>query len=150
VRRSLAHRRQGEGIGHGHQAAARQPDDQAPLHGRDRCERLMAPGNPYPRSILFVAAHRTQMFAPAWASEAEAVIFDLEDSVPPDQKAAGRAAISSLAPPAGWTRPILVRLNAVGSADFDADIRATVGAPVTGVMIPKVEHASQVQMADKA
>jgi citrate lyase subunit beta/citryl-CoA lyase len=91
------------------------------------------------------------MFAHAWASDAEAIIFDLEDSVPPEQKPAARAAISALRPPPAWlARPIFVRLNAVGGADFDADVVAAAGAPVTGVMIPKVEHASQVQATDQA
>ena len=35
-----------------------------------------------PRSLLFVPANRTAMFARAWASEAWAIVLDLEDSVP--------------------------------------------------------------------
>jgi citrate lyase subunit beta/citryl-CoA lyase len=104
----------------------------------------------FPRSVLFVPANRTTMYARAWESDAEAIVFDLEDSVPGDQKAAGRMGVSSLKPPGGWARPIFVRLNSSGTADFDADVRATVGAPVSGVILPKVERATQVQETDKA
>jgi citrate lyase subunit beta/citryl-CoA lyase len=102
----------------------------------------------FPRSLLFVPANRTAMFARAWASEAGAIVLDLEDSVPPEQKAAARDALTSLQPPAGWSRPIFVRLNAYGTADFDADVRAAVGALVAGVILPKVERAADVQAAD--
>ena len=102
----------------------------------------------FPRSLLFVPANRTAMFARAWASGAHAMVFDLEDSVPPEQKAAARDALVSLRPPDGWARPVFVRLNAHGTADFDADVRAAADAPVAGVILPKVEHAADVQAAD--
>ena len=104
----------------------------------------------FPRSLLFVPANRTAMFARAWASEADGVVLDLEDSVPPEQKATAREALVSLAPPDGWARPIFARLNAHGTSDFDADVRAAVSAPVAGVILPKVERAAQVRAADTA
>ncbi len=104
----------------------------------------------FPRSLLFVPANRPTMFAHAWASEAQALVLDLEDSVPPDQKAAGREAVASLRPPEGWSRPIFVRLNSCGTEAFDADVRAAVGAPIAGVILPKVERAADVRTTDKA
>jgi citrate lyase subunit beta/citryl-CoA lyase len=88
------------------------------------------------------------MFDRAWESEAEAIVFDLEDSVPAAEKKAARDAVSALKPAAGWTRPVFVRFNGLGSADFDADVRAVTGAPFAGVILPKVERASQVQSAE--
>ena len=102
----------------------------------------------FPRSLLFVPANRSAMFARAWESDAQAIVLDLEDSVPPEQKAAAREALVSLQRPNGWTRPVYVRLNAHGTADFDADVRATVGAPVDGVILPKVERAVDVRTVD--
>jgi citrate lyase subunit beta/citryl-CoA lyase len=104
----------------------------------------------FPRSLLFVPANRTAMYARAWESAAEAVVFDLEDSVPADQKPAGREAVSGLQPPRDWSRPVFVRLNGSDTADFDADIRAAVGASAAGVILPKVERAAQVRAADAA
>ena len=111
-----------------------------------------ASGVPFPRSLLFVPANRTEMLEHAWTSEAQAIVLDLEDSVPTAQKGAAREVLASLQPPAGWTHPIFVRLNASESADFDLDVGAAVDAsvPLAGVILPKVEHAVQVQGADRA
>ena len=46
-----------------------------------------------PRSWLFVPADSEKKIAKAIASEADAIIFDLEDSVAPDRKQAARAAL---------------------------------------------------------
>ena len=106
----------------------------------------------FPRSLLFVPANRTEMFGRAWESDAEAVIFDLEDSVAAAQKGAARDALVALRPPDGWTRPIFVRLNSHGTDDFDLDLRAaaSTACPLAGVILPKVERAAQVREADKA
>jgi citrate lyase subunit beta/citryl-CoA lyase len=106
----------------------------------------------FPRSLLFVPANRTEMFARAWESEAEAVVFDLEDSVLPAQKGAARDALVTLSPPKGWTRPIFVRVNALGTDNFDLDLRAMASTAISlaGVVLPKVERADQVRAAQKA
>lgn len=104
----------------------------------------------FPRSLLFVPANRPEMFARAWASQADALVFDLEDSVPADRKAAARDALGSLQPPAEWSRPIFARLNACGSADFDLDVKAAVTAPLAGVVLPKTERIDDVRAADAA
>ena len=106
----------------------------------------------FPRSLLFVPANRTEMFARAWESEVQAIVFDLEDSVPAAQKGAARDTLVSLQPPEGWTRPIFVRVNAHGTGNFDLDLRAAASTviPLAGVILPKVERAAQVREADKA
>jgi citrate lyase subunit beta/citryl-CoA lyase len=105
----------------------------------------------FPRSLLFVPANRTEMFARAWESEADAIVFDLEDSVPVARKAAARDALVALSPPKGWTRPVFVRVNAQETDDFALDLRAAMSAAmsIAGVILPKVERAAQVQAAEK-
>ena len=49
-----------------------------------------------PRSWLFVPADSEKKVAKALESEADAVIFDLEDSVAPDRKSAAREIIKEL------------------------------------------------------
>ena len=105
-------------------------------------------GVPFPQSLLFVPANRAEMLAHAWESDASALVLDLEDSVPAGQKAAARDAVSSLRPPDGWARPIFVRLNSYGTPDFDADVLAAAAAPISGVMMPKVERADDVRAVD--
>jgi citrate lyase subunit beta/citryl-CoA lyase len=47
------------------------------------------------RSLLFVPADRPERFEKAAASHADALVLDLEDSVAPEKKAAGRASIAA-------------------------------------------------------
>lgn len=104
----------------------------------------------FPRSLLFVPANRPDMFARAWTSQADAVVFDLEDSVPPDQKAAARDRLASLEPPPEWSGSVFARLNACGTVDFDLDVKAAVAAPLTGVVLPKVERVDDIRATDAA
>ena len=109
-------------------------------------------GAPFPRSLLFVPANRSNMFAKAFASDAGAIIFDLEDAVPNANKQAAREALLSMEPPASWTRPIFVRLNPQGSEYFEEDLRAAMNmrASIAGLVLPKVERAAQVVAVDQA
>ena len=92
------------------------------------------------------------MYPRAWESDAGAIIFDLEDSVPDTHKAAARDALMSMQRPAGWTREIFVRLNSFGTVNFDLDLRTVTSmeVSVTGVMLPKVERGVQVVAVDGA
>ncbi|NDW02278.1 CoA ester lyase [Salipiger sp. PrR002] len=87
------------------------------------------------RAPLFVPANRPDRFAKAAASEADAVILDLEDAVGPEAKEAARAELHC-----GFTqKPVLVRINACGTPWHDADIAAVRALPVAGVILPKSE-----------
>ncbi|MES3000040.1 MAG: CoA ester lyase [Pseudomonadota bacterium] len=96
------------------------------------------------RSFLFVPASRPERFAKALESGAGSVILDLEDAVPPEQKAQAREHIAQQV--ATFTAPqlarTLVRINAHGSAWHDEDVRALkdwVSCGLAGVMLPKSE-----------
>jgi len=68
-----------------------------------------------------------------------AALIDLEDAVPPDQKARARGlAAEALAGRAGW-----VRVNRPGTEDCAADL-AAVGGLASGLRLPKVESAADV------
>jgi len=88
------------------------------------------------RSCLFVPGNRPERFDKAVASAADAVIVDLEDAVPPADKAAARAAL------AGWLTPesrVLVRVNAADTAWFEDDVALCAHPGVAGVVLPKAE-----------
>lgn len=108
-------------------------------------------GAAFPRTFLFVPANRADMFTRAWESDAQAVILDLEDSVPAAHKEAARNVLLTLELPANWERPVFVRLNSHGSDEFEKDLRTvtTMRTPVAGVVLPKVEYAAQVVAVDK-
>ncbi|MGD9765572.1 MAG: CoA ester lyase [Candidatus Binatia bacterium] len=90
------------------------------------------------RSFLFVPGHRPNMIEKAAAAKADALILDLEDSVPPDLKTEGRAVVrSKLAWLAEHAQRTFVRINRSPYLyDFD-DILAVVGPHVEGVVISK-------------
>lgn len=90
------------------------------------------------RSWLFVPGDSRRKIERALEGEAEALIFDWEDSVATAAKATARestvAALTALRPPAArcW-----LRVNALASPEFAADIAALPVAALAGVVLPK-------------
>lgn len=103
------------------------------------------------RSLLFVPGTRQDRFDKAMQAGADAVAFDLEDSVEPSQKARARALIAEfLARPPGSPALRLVRFNAmqsdVGHADaaFFRDVEG-----YDGILLPKVETPGMLEMVGR-
>ena len=88
------------------------------------------------RSFLFVPANRPERIAKALATEADIVIVDLEDAVPPDERVAARAALTAQLDP---DRPVLLRVNDAGTGWFDEDLRVAAHPGVLGIMLAKAE-----------
>jgi citrate lyase subunit beta/citryl-CoA lyase len=101
------------------------------------------------RSKLFVPGSRPELFTKAARSEADAISFDLEDAVAPDRKLDARASVVSfLKEHSGSLGKVkVVRVNAVSTSWFVADVEALVGAGVDVVNLPKVESADDVLAA---
>lgn len=100
------------------------------------------------RSKLFVPAIRPELFAKAMASQADAVSFDLEDAVPLARKAEARARLAEfLREPPVVHKLCIVRINALGSLEFEADLAALAGLPIDLINLPKVESADDVRTA---
>ena len=100
----------------------------------------MSSGAP-PRSYLFVPGNRPERFDKALASGADAVIVDLEDAVPPDQKDAARALVGAWLSAA---RPVVVRINAADTPWFSADVARCRQAGVAAVMLAKSERVEDL------
>ena len=95
------------------------------------------------RSLLFVPADRPERFAKAATSGADALILDLEDSVAPEKKGAGRAAVADwLAGTRGITT--FVRINPLDSEHIRDDIAAVLPGRPDGLVLPKAQGASSV------
>jgi citrate lyase subunit beta/citryl-CoA lyase len=97
----------------------------------------------HPRSWLFVPADSEKKIAKALDSEADAIIFDLEDSVVPDRKAAARDILKGLPARAGGPQ-WWVRINPLGSEHIKADLGIFASADITGVVLPKAESGADV------
>jgi len=96
-----------------------------------------------PRSWLFVPADSEKKIAKALDSEADAIIFDLEDSVAPTQKAIARDILKALPKrsngPQWW-----VRVNPPGSEFHKDDLKLIGSAYVHGIVLPKAESGADV------
>ncbi len=96
-----------------------------------------------PRSWLFVPADSERKIAKALDSEADAIIFDLEDSVAPGQKATARDILKNLPKhsngPEWW-----VRVNPLGSEFHKDDLKLIGSAYVHGIVLPKAESGADV------
>ena len=99
---------------------------------RHDCETLVAP--------LFEPANRPDRFVKAAASGADAVILDLEDAVPADAKEGARQAIHRVA----LAKPVIVRINGVGTPWHELDCAALTGLKVAAIMLPKTERAADL------
>ena len=96
-----------------------------------------------PRSWLFVPADSEKKIAKALDSAADAIIFDLEDSVAADRKDAARALLKALPPRAGGPR-WWVRINPLGSEHLKADLKMLASADMFGIVLPKAESGADV------
>lgn len=98
------------------------------------------------RSYLAVPAHRVRMVQGAAASAADAVYMDLEDAVPPAEKAAAlEAAVVALSELDWGRKTVAVRLNAFDSPTIQNEIAILGGNPrLNAFIIPKSETVSDV------
>jgi citrate lyase subunit beta/citryl-CoA lyase len=96
-----------------------------------------------PRSWLFVPADSERKITKALDSDADAVIFDLEDSVAPGEKATAREILKGLPKrsngPQWW-----VRVNPLGSEFHKDDLKLIASAYVHGIVLPKAESGADV------
>lgn len=104
------------------------------------------------RTFLFVPGNRPERFQKAMGSGADAVVLDLEDSVPLAEKSAARHSIAQAW--AGLGRhdvPLVIRINPVGEGlpgEDDLDWLASFALPA-GVMVPKVESAAMLDAVSR-
>src|SRR5262245_14236121 len=109
------------------------------------------------RSKLFVPGSRPELFAKALASDADAISFDVEDSVPEDGKARAREQIADFLRSEAVreslrksAKIIIVRVNALGSRHFEGDLMAFACPQVALLNLPKVQGAADVRAAADA
>ncbi|OGS01279.1 MAG: hypothetical protein A3G41_05985 [Elusimicrobia bacterium RIFCSPLOWO2_12_FULL_59_9] len=101
------------------------------------------------RSALFVPLADERFIARAHERGADALLLDLEDSVPPAYKREARARLPDAARRlAALGATVMVRVNAAPDLAAD-DLDAAAHSPVAAVFLPKVESAAQVRAAGK-
>ena len=96
-----------------------------------------------PRSWLFVPADSEKKITKALDSEADAIIFDLEDSVAPALKPVARDLLNNLLKRSGgpeWW----VRINPLGSEFHKEDLELIGVADIRGIVLPKAESGADI------
>lgn len=101
------------------------------------------------RSKLFVPGSRPELFAKAAAGAADALSFDLEDSVPPARKEEARDNLAGYLreAPSDLGKVLVVRVNAVGTEHFAADLAAMALPRTNLINLPMVEDPAAVTEA---
>ena len=96
-------------------------------------------------ALLFCPADRPERFGKA-ADRADAVILDFEDAVAPADKPGARDAVLKQLG-AGELDPqrTIVRVNPVGTRDFELDLQALEQTPYQTVMLAKAESGEQLR-----
>lgn len=95
------------------------------------------------RSWLLISANNENIFNKAISSEADSIVFDLEDGTPAAQKSEARERIVKLLSTGtqAW-----VRINAVESDWWEDDLRALSSTKgLRGVMLAMTEYAGHIQ-----
>jgi citrate lyase subunit beta/citryl-CoA lyase len=100
-------------------------------------------------ALLFCPADRPERYQKA-AARADAVILDLEDAVAPADKQRARGAILAQLGTTGVEPELepsctIVRVNPVGTEDFEKDLHCLAHTPYRTVMLAKAESAEQLK-----
>lgn len=105
------------------------------------------------RSKLFVPGSRPELFDKAMAGEADAISIDLEDAVVEQRKSEARGIVADWFRARGAvasTKCVIVRVNAMDTPHFEADVAAVVQPGLHVLNLPKPESADAVRAASAA
>lgn len=100
------------------------------------------------RSVLFVPGHKADWIDKALASEADGIIIDLEDAVPPADKELARENARVAIIRYRGEKVILVRVNGLSTEHFGEDIRAVVRSGLAALLLPMLRTRDDVVAFD--
>src|SRR5262245_65590028 len=98
------------------------------------------------RSVLYMPGSNGRALEKAKTLAADGLIFDLEDAVAPDAKAAARQQVCEAVRTGGYgRRETIVRGNGLATLWGREDLAAVANCGADAVLIPKVESAALVR-----
>ena len=100
------------------------------------------------RSLLSTPGNQARMLEKAAGYGADAVMFDLEDSVPDGEKETARGLVRKQLNSIGRATVVFVRVNSWESGLLTSDVQAVVAPPLHGIVVPKVESPDAVREID--
>lgn len=96
------------------------------------------------RSTLILPVNNKKFVDKSWQRNADAIMLDLEDSIPYSEKANARKCVKEAIKTAGLGgSDVLVRLNSE-QEEYIEDLKASIYEGLTGIVATKVEHAHQI------
>jgi citrate lyase subunit beta / citryl-CoA lyase len=103
------------------------------------------------RSLIFVPSNSEKYINKAKTLNADIVCFDLEDSVPNNQKGLARQLIKSAltARTTYRARNVYARINSFDSGMTSDDLKAVVQKGIDGIILPKVGNDEEVSEVDR-
>ncbi|KAH7345329.1 citrate lyase beta subunit [Rhizoctonia solani] len=96
------------------------------------------------RSLLYVPSSNDRMLEKSLSSSSDAIIYDLEDSVAPNEKERARTTLLGFLQRQSldWASRTFVRLNAIDTPQFVGDITTVLKWPhLQGIVMPKIHSA---------
>ena len=97
------------------------------------------------RSLLFIPGNKANMLEKAFSCTADAIVPDMEDSVPDSEKSAARHLIAEFLPRLrGGGRFICPRVNALETGLTHAELAAIVGPNIDAVSIGKIRTPTDI------
>ena len=101
------------------------------------------------RTLLFVPGNQARRIEKARSIPADALILDLEDSVPPSEKDSARKMVAtSINGLVLAGQEVFVRTNSLPTPYAVPDIKAVVTGGLRGIVLPKSESADDIHRAD--
>jgi citrate lyase beta subunit len=102
------------------------------------------------RSVLYRLGTELGSYAGAHDIAVDVLLFDLEDSVSPADKAAARDRLAAAIAGGGFAgQELLVRINGLDTPWGLADAETVAGLPIDGVMLAKAEDAAAMRAVDR-
>lgn len=97
------------------------------------------------RSVLFMPGSNARALEKARGLAADGIIFDLEDSVAPDEKPHARAQIAKAMAQGGFGgRELVIRTNAPASPFWEDDSALAAQARPDAILVPKIEGPEEI------
>ena len=103
------------------------------------------------RSLIFVPGNNPRFLEKAKTLQADIVCFDLEDSVPENEKKTARKLIkSALKSRKSYISSIFVRTNSPTSGKIPDDLKEIVQKGIDGIVVPKVSNTKEMKKIEKS
>ena len=102
------------------------------------------------RSLIFVPGNRANMLERALSFKADVIMVDLEDSVPPGEKATAREVAREWVPKLRQAgQRVMVRVNSLDTGLTKDELAAVISPDLHGISLGKVETPDDVRDTDR-